>query len=195
MSNLEKIVKWLGTTSYEGVVLGRRDNFKWITEENANAVVTNGEVGIAFLVIEKSGKVKMIADSSDCPRMSEEQNALGAECILAPWDETLDGFLADCCRGKKYASDTGISDTVYVQGELVDLRMQLSQKELERYREIGQECARIVERVAKDARPGQTENEVAAMLKCRCIEKGVSPDCPGGKRRPDFEIPPSRSYR
>ena len=177
MSNLEKIVKWLGTTSYEGVVLGRRDNFKWITEENANAVVTNGEVGIAFLVIEKSGKVKMIADSSDCPRMSEEQNALGAECILAPWYETLDGFLADCCRGKKYASDTGISDTVYVQGELVDLRMQLSQKELERYREIGQECARIVERVAKDARPGQTENEVAAMLKCRCIEKGVGPDC------------------
>ena len=115
------------------------------------------EVGIAFLVIEKSGKVKMIADSSDCPRMSEEQNALGAECILAPWYETLDGFLADCCRGKKYASDTGISDTVYVQGELVDLRMQLSQKELERYREIGQECARIVESVAKDARPGQTE--------------------------------------
>ena len=56
MSNLEKIVKWLGTTSYEGVVLGRRDNFKWITEENANAVVTNGEVGIAFLVIENPGK-------------------------------------------------------------------------------------------------------------------------------------------
>lgn len=50
-------------------------------------------------------------------------------------------------------------------------------QELERYREIGQECARIVESVAKDARPGQTENEVAAMLKCRCIEKGVSPDC------------------
>lgn len=177
MSNLDKIVKWLGTTPYEGVVLGRRDNFKWITEENANAVVTNAEVGIAFLVIEKCGKVKMIADSSDCPRMRQEQNFLQAECILAPWYETLDRFLVHYCEGKNYASDTGIPGTEVVQRKLIDLRMQLNEKELKRYRQIGQECAQIVEGIARQARPGQTENEVAAMLKCRCIANGISPDC------------------
>ena len=67
MDNLNRILMWLKTTPYEGVVLGRRDNFKWVTQFNENAVVTNAEVGIAFLIIQRNGKVEMIADSSDCP--------------------------------------------------------------------------------------------------------------------------------
>lgn len=177
MRNIDKVVKWLGTTACEGVVLGRRDNFKWITEENENAVVTNTEMGIAFLVIEKTGKIKMIADSSDCPRMEDEQNFLRAECILVPWYQTLDAFVADYCKGKNYASDAGIPGTADIRKNLTALRMQLGEKEAERYRRLGQECAQIVESVAKDARPGQTENEVASMLKCRCIANGISPDC------------------
>ena len=58
MDNLNRILMWLKTTPYEGVVLGRRDNFKWITQFNENAVVTNAEVGIAFLVIQRNGNQK-----------------------------------------------------------------------------------------------------------------------------------------
>ena len=253
MDNLNRILMWLKTTPYEGVVLGRRDNFKWITQFNENAVVTNAEVGIAFLVIQRNGKVEMVADSSDCPRMEKEQNALHADCVLVPWYETLEGFLAwycngkgyasdtmipgtscvqeelvnlrmrlnetevarvemvadssdcprmekeqnalhaDCvlvpwyetlegflawyCNGKGYASDTMIPGTSCVQEELVNLRMRLNETEVARYHEIGQECANIVEKVAMEARPGQTEREVAALLKMRCIDKGISPDC------------------
>lgn len=39
--NLERLKKWLDASPYEGIILGRRDNFKWITGENENAVVTN----------------------------------------------------------------------------------------------------------------------------------------------------------
>ena len=35
MKNLDKLLSWLQTSEYDGVILGRRDNFKWITEENA----------------------------------------------------------------------------------------------------------------------------------------------------------------
>ena len=135
---------WLKTTPYEGVVLGRRYNFKWVTQFNENAVVTNAVVGIAFLIIQRNGKVEMIADSSDCPRMEEEQNALHADCVLVPWYETLEGFLAWYCHGKGYASDTAIPGTSCVQGELVNLRMMLNEAEAARYHEIGQECAHIV---------------------------------------------------
>ena len=75
MKNLDKLLSWLQTSEYDGVILGRRDNFKWITEESANAVVTNAEVGVAHLLIEKDGSVTVAADSSDCPRMETEQNA------------------------------------------------------------------------------------------------------------------------
>lgn len=177
MENLKKLQKWLKTTPYNGVVLGRRDNFKWITEENENAVVTNAEVGVAFLIVKKDGGIEMLADSSDCPRMEKEQNVLGAECILVPWYETMGEFLEKYCEGKEYASDTGIQGTVCVQGELVHVRMQLSEMEVERYRQIGQECAQIVEQTAMEARPGQSEKEIAALIKNRCINKGISPDC------------------
>lgn len=48
MKNLDKLMSWLQNSEYDGVILERRDNFKWITEENANAVVTNTEIGVAF---------------------------------------------------------------------------------------------------------------------------------------------------
>lgn len=177
MENLEKLRSWLSGTDYDGVILARRDNFKWITKENANAVCTNTEAGVAYLVIRKDGQIDLVADSSDCPRMEKEQNTLGARAILVPWYEGMDAFFAAYCEDGKYASDTGIAGTVNVQTELINVRMQLSGYELERYREIGQECAKIVEQTAMDAKPGQTEEEVANLLKARCIEKGISPDC------------------
>ncbi len=175
--NLERLKSWLHATSYDGIILGRRDNFKWITQKNENAVVTNTETGIAFLILEKDGTVKIMADSSDCPRMEKEQNVFQAECILAPWYDTLEGCLADYCRGKHYASDLGIAETVCVEEELVALRMQLNPGEVLRYREIGQICARAVEETILEAQPEMTEKDVAARLKIRCIEQGISPDC------------------
>ena len=46
-------------------------------------VVTNDRVRrVAHLLIEKDGSVTVAADSSDCPRMEAEQNALGAKGML-----------------------------------------------------------------------------------------------------------------
>lgn len=177
MKNLDKLLTWLQASEYDGVILGRRDNFKWITEENANAVVTNAEVGVAHLIIEKDGTITVAADSSDCPRMEAEQNVLGAKGMLIPWYESFEAHLEKYIGSKTFVSDTGIAGTKNVQPELVRVRMQLSEKELKRYREIGQECAKIVEGVAMHAEPGQTEQEIAAQIRTGCIAKGISPDC------------------
>lgn len=111
MKNLDKLLSWLQTSEYDGVILGRRDNFKWITEENANAVVTNTEVGVAHLLIEKDGSVTVAADSSDCPRMETEQNALRAKGMLIPWYESFEAHLKDYIGDRTFASDTGIVGT------------------------------------------------------------------------------------
>ena len=158
MKNLDKLLSWLQTSEYDGVILGRRDNFKWITEENANAVVTN-------------------ADSSDCPRMETEQNALRAKGMLIPWYESFEAHLKDYIGDRTFASDTGIAGTDNVQSELINVRMQLSEKELKRYRKIGQECAGIVEGVAMNARPGQTEQDQNRMHR-KGNQSGL---CIGGK--------------
>jgi len=176
MENLTRLRSWLKQSPYDGVVLGRRDSFTWLTEGNENAVVTNTEEGIGYLIVTDS-ELKLVADSSDAPRMAAEQNALGAEVILVPWYETTGKFLSHYCSGKNYGADVPIPGTQQVLEELIDLRLILTDREIENYREIGQVCAAIVEQTAREAVPGQTELEIAAILKSRCIQQGVSPDC------------------
>ena len=176
MSALLKVREWLSKKGYDGVLLGRRDNYTWISGGAKNHVLSSEETGVAYYVIQKD-KVELIADSSDLARMSEEQNPLGAEGVLVPWYESVDEYIKKRICGKIYVSDTGIGGTENVQEELSELRMILSEPELERYREIGVLCAQIVEEVCRNARGGDTEEKIACMLKCRCLENGISPDC------------------
>ena len=129
---------------------------------------------MAHLLIEKDGSVTVAADSSDCPRMEAEQNALGAKGMLIPWYESFEAHLKDYIGDRTFASDTGIVGTDNVQSDLINVRMQLSEKERKRYRKIGQECAGIVEGVAMNARPGQTEQEIADKIRTGCIANGIS---------------------
>ena len=176
MDHVARVRNWLNARGYDGVILSRRDNFTWVSGGAKNAVCTNLETGIAYYVIDEN-EIKLFADSSDAPRMGAEQNPLDAEVVLVPWYEDMEASICRATGGKRFVSDTGIAGTENVQRELVDLRLGLSQEEVGRYREIGQACARIVEGLCREVRPGQTEEEIAAELKCRCIRQGISPDC------------------
>lgn len=176
METLKKVRSWLEEKGYDGVVIGRRDNYTWVSGGAKNHVTSNTEEGVAYYIIEKEN-IWLIADSSDLPRMSAEQDPLGAEGVLVPWYQSIEEEIKKRVQGKVYVSDTGIAGTKNVQEELVDLRMHLSEKEIERYREIGAVCAKLVEEVCKEAKPGQTEEEIARKLKCSCIKNGISPDC------------------
>ena len=80
MDHVTRVRAWLKEQSYDGVILSRRDNFTWISGGAKNAVCTNAEAGIGYYVI-SAGEVKLLADSSDAPRMGAEQNPLGGEVV------------------------------------------------------------------------------------------------------------------
>lgn len=176
MKKIERVRKWLQEKGCDGLILSRRDNYTWVTDGAKNHVMSSVETGIGHLLITEE-HIWLVADSSDALRMSEEQNPLQAEVVKIPWYDSAEDKICQILQGKKVVSDTGMAGTDLVQQELLELRMDLEQDELLRYREIGKECACIVENVCKDARRGQTEAEIAAELKCRCIRAGISPDC------------------
>ena len=173
---VERIRKWLLDKHYDGVVLGRRDNFTWITGGSKNHVLSSTENGVAYYIITQDD-IMLIADCSDLARMDKEQNPLGAKAIEVPWYESVENQIKEVAFGKNFVSDTGIAGFANVQGELIELRLALTDEEVDKYREIGQLCAAIVEGVCQNAKVGQTENEVATALKCECLKHGVSPDC------------------
>lgn len=176
MEKLDRIREWMLTRGYEGLILSRRDNYTWITDGGKNHVMSSVESGVGHLVITED-QIWLVADSSDAPRLAAEQNPLEARVLQIPWYESAEDRICRLLSGKNLGSDTGMGRTDNVQQELVELRMDLTEEEICRYREIGTKCAAIVEQVCKDARPDQTEEEVAADLRCRCIQAGISPDC------------------
>lgn len=176
MKAIERIRSWLEKKEYDGIILNRRDNYAWLSEGAKNHVMSNTEKGVAYYVISQDD-IKLVADSSDCPRMSAEQNPFKAEAVTVPWYESAEEYIRKMIQGESYVSDTGIAGTENVQEELVELRMKLAEMEVKHYRELGLLCARIVEGVCKEAAPGDTEEETACKVKCRCLQAGVSPDC------------------
>ncbi|KMZ53907.1 hypothetical protein HMPREF0980_01949 [Dorea sp. D27] len=176
MEAVERIRKWLEENNYDGVLLNRRDNYTWVSKGAKSNVVSNSENGAAYYAIRRDG-IDLLADSSDLHRMDTEQNPLGADPVLLPWYVSKDAQIKDYIGGRRFASDTGTAGTANVQEELAELRLRLTEEEVARYEKAGELCADIVEGVCAEARPGMTENDIAHMLSCRCIQNGVSPDC------------------
>lgn len=173
---IEKVQSWMEQNGYDILILSRRDNYTWITQGGKNHVLTIDQIGVASYLIEKDN-IYLLADSSDLERVFNEENSLEGKPILIPWYESKDKFLKQYLMGKKAASDTGVWNTSNVQEQLIDMRMELSSIEIDKYKIVGQECAQIVESVCKEAKPSDTEESIACKVKCKCMEMGISSDC------------------
>lgn len=173
---VEVIRKWLRKHNYSGIILSRRDNYAWLTKGAQNHVLSCSEYGIAYYLI-TDREVIVMADSSDIARIAKEQNPLNAFPVEIPWYETAGTYILKFMANEEWVSDTRIAGTKNVQNELVELRLHLSENEVNVYREIGAICAETVESVCQEIRVGQTEKEVAAMLKAACLKQEITPGC------------------
>ena len=176
MDQIKRIRVFLKEYNFDGILLGRRDNFTWISQGADNHVLSSTENGVAYYVV-LPDQICLIADSSDLFRMAEEQNPLNASLVHVPWYTSMDSFVRMYTKGRRFASDTGIGGTTPVTNQLVKLRMKLNEQEIKRYKEVGRACAQIVEKVCKEARPGDLETDIERRVKTGCLEAGISPDC------------------
>lgn len=171
-----KIREWINEKKYDGVLLSRRDNYTWVTGGNEHHVLSTTAFGVGHLLITPQDLI-VFADCSDARRIKDEQNNLQAQIVEIPWYENVDDKVRESICGKNIVSDSGMLHTPNVQAELVTLRLILTEREISLYREVGREAAEIVESVCRAAMPGQTEIEIATMVKTQCLEQGISPDC------------------
>jgi Xaa-Pro aminopeptidase len=146
-----------------------------------------------------NNKIVLIADTIDGRRILEEelscncsgcgavgrdsditspnQLSTGFELLQYPWYSDSASFFRDFIGDRKIASDTGIVGTVNVQDDLVEIRSILSESEQTAYRHLGLKCAEIVEDICRSADSEMTENQIAIMVRKRCVADGISPDC------------------
>lgn len=181
MTTAEFEIKWqrvkdfLADGGYEGVLIGRRDNFAWFTCGGNNYVGRNSEKGVVNLLIEPN-RLLLFANSVEAPRFAAEEIAdLPVEIVEYPWYEDPAESIRPHIKGRKVASDTGIAGTDDLASDFARLRWQLTEAELERYRVAGRRVSQAMEAACRSLTPGMKEFEIAALLNQEMEKRGTQP--------------------
>ncbi len=161
----QRINNYLQKNNYDALVIGRKDNFSWITFGGSNEVVWDTEYGFCILIITKENKY-CIAQVMDGDRiMQEELRDHDYTYIPLKWYEVSPLNKAkQLLEGKKILSDIDLGIGTYNVNEVYDLHFPLFDSEIDRLRILGQEVDEMLYDLAKEVIPGMTEIEVKNRL-------------------------------
>jgi Xaa-Pro dipeptidase len=173
----ERVRAFLEQEGLDALVLGRQDNFAWMTCGGDSRVITTSEIGFATLVLTRDGKW-LVSQSMDGQRFLDEHvPGQGYDLVTLYWHEgSPEDKVLELTQGLKVGADFALPGAKQYGAEIVDLHYPLTDLEIERCRWIGQTANRILTAVAEELRPGVTESEVAARLLYEYALSGMTID-------------------
>jgi len=170
----ERVRAFLVQEGLDALVLGRQDNFAWITAGGDNRVINNTDMGEGFVVITRDHKW-LVAHHMDGRRFVEEQTpGQGYELVTLYWHQGAQADkIAELTRGQRVAADFALPGARHYTSEIVDLHYPFTDLDLKRLRWVGRTSNEIITRVAQSLEPGTPENEVAARLAYEYTYQGM----------------------
>lgn len=169
-----RLIELLDDLECEAIVLEARENFAWYTVGGRNHLGVSGEP-TAILFASRLGARVLTPDEHLAMVRDEEMGDLPIEVDRVAWSNSMERVLAELCGGLRIASDRARPGTVSAAAEMIRLRMQLTDWDRLRYRELGRYLAHAVEATCRSAAPGLTEFEIAAELSHRLVKHGLEP--------------------
>ena len=170
---LDRARRYLRAKKLGGVLLGRRNNFAWITAGGDNYVSLGQAEGVAAIFL-TGRKAYAIMSNIESPRLAAEELPPGFELLDHPWHEPAgrDRILKRLIKGG-VASDLPLLDLPLLGENWNALRYSLLPSEVQRYRKLARDAAVALEAAAEAVKPGMTEQEVAADLAWLCGQRGM----------------------
>lgn len=174
----QRLERLLQAMKLDAVLVGRRDNFAWVTGGADNHVRLATELGAGYLLVEPE-RWTLIATNIETPRLTREELEglpVPVDVEAVPWHLGVESAIKRMARGRRVASDTGVAGTPNIHHALQELRFPLTAPECERMRALGREAAEALEGVlSAELAPGQTELEVAGRISRALVERGLEP--------------------
>ena len=174
-----RVLDYLASRGLDGVLMSRRCNFSWYTGGAHNYVGTACDVGNSWLLVDGDG-ARVLTSNIEATRLREEELAdTGIEVIAFPYadpaaqKEAFDKAIG----GRAIAADApvGSLDLPATDAAFDRLRWTLTSWEIDRYRAVCTDVVTCVESVARGARVGRTENELAGELSSALRARGCVP--------------------
>ncbi|MFZ5825880.1 MAG: M24 family metallopeptidase [Bacillota bacterium] len=156
------------------LVLGRQENFAWLTGGARGFVNMASEASVAWIVVTED-QAAVVTNAIEAPRMEDEELGLPLKVLAHPWhdDAARLARVQAITGGQPLASDLPLPGATPVN--LAPLRWTLSSYEIERLRPAARAAAEALEAAAREISPGQSEFEIAAGLARHIIALGMEP--------------------
>jgi Xaa-Pro aminopeptidase len=172
---------YLAEHGLRAVWFGRANSFAWLLGGD-NTVDASQQLGVAAVGYD-GDDVTVVTSDIEAGRLAEEELPEGVPVEPFAWHETdlADAVAETSARPAAADFPVGGFDRV----DVTALRQPLTERDLSRYRRLGQEVAAAVEAVCREVSPSTTERDAAAQVTGRLAEHGI--DTPvvlvGGARR------------
>ena len=168
------LAEYIRLKQLDALVLEHPENFAWLTSGGNNARVGIRETSASLLITPEARVV--LCNSVDSGQLFDrEVPGLGFQVKERPWTESREILLADVCRGRDVASDTGVMGTENLSHELADFRRTINVYETNKLRLLGRGVAHAVEAAARNLKRGTTEAEIAGEISHRLMKHGITP--------------------
>lgn len=172
----ERIQSYLIKNNLYGMVIGRQDNFAWITGGGENKVILSSELGFSYLLITREKKmcISLVADYSRV--MDEVLTQLGYEGIELMWyKKSKEEKISELIFGKRVISDFPIAGADFKLKDIYDLHYPLTEQEIKKYSILGKKTEEIITKISLDMEPGMSEYEIEAKLFFEYTKNNISP--------------------
>jgi Xaa-Pro dipeptidase len=173
---LERTRRYLEMKNLDGVYLKKRSNFSWITCGADNRIVDHSEEGWSGVLVTKK-KAVLITDNTEMPRIVEEEiKGLPFETFQYNWYKAqISDSIAEVCGSTNVACDIEIQRFKRLDQDFDRIQYQLTEPEMERFRELGKLTSQAFTKIGKKIVQGMTELDVSAMVSYELIRKNIQP--------------------
>ncbi|WP_226006701.1 M24 family metallopeptidase [Natrinema salinisoli] len=167
MDKRERLEAFLESHDLDSVWFARPNSFAWLTGGNS-VIDREGDTGVAAVGYDGDG-VTLVTNNIEADRIvAEELPDLESDEVSVEQFPWYASSLTDAIEDAVANEDQAVADVDVPGFERVDptaLRQPLTERDRERYRELGEQTASAVEAVCRELQSGDTEHEVASALR------------------------------
>jgi len=176
----ERLLSVMDSFGCNGVLLNGQHNFAWITGGASNGVDQSRDNGVASILITRRGEKFLLANKIEMPRMlTEEVSEQDFEPVDYSWQDEkssgqwLTGLASDLVGGSVVTDIVIDPATPAVDGSISTVRRSLTEREIDRFKDLGRDASHALDDVFDQIAPGQTELDIASLMRSELERKGM----------------------
>ena len=176
-AKVAKVRGLLEEKELDAAFISTQSNFSWLSDGGRGhiALASEASAGTFFVTMDE---VYLITENIEAQRLQDEELG-GLDCQVKehPWydDSQRDEIIRHLCSGKEVGADVPMDGTVNIAADVAELRYVLSDLEVERYRQLGNQCGEAIGKVCKAVKPGMSGFEIAGLASAELYSREVAP--------------------